>query len=123
MQDVEIRVATAADVREFYPDGPPRTVHAWLASYKGKPACLAGVILDRNGAVAFSDLKSGIIAPKITIWKTAVTLLKLIQGLQLPVITGVEGKRSKFLERLGFEPTRRNGPWQMYKCHSLMENE
>lgn len=116
IEHVEIRKATAEDIKLFYPDGPPYTAEAWLASYKGVPACLAGIAIRPGQIVPFCDLKDNINAPKITIWRTAKELFRLIKSLNLPLTTGVECHRSRFLEKLGFKHIGPNQGWEMYKC-------
>ena len=115
IQDVEIRQATLDDIKLFYAEGPPFTVQAWLASYKGQPACLAGVIIRRGMMTPFCDIKPND-APKMTIWRTAKELFRLIKSLNLPLITGTENCKSKFLESLGFRHIGQNNGWEMYKC-------
>lgn len=107
MKDVEIRKATAEDVKAFYPEGlPTNSAYVWVAIYKGELACIAGLTVSRFGAVAFSDLKPiAKTAPKRVIWETAKQLFAEIKGLGLPMITAADPclKGSKeFLERLGF---------------------
>lgn len=105
IKDVEIKMATAQDIREFYPDGPPRTSYSWLALYKGMPACLAGILVEKGGCIAYSNLKPGIVAPKVTIWRTAVALLEKIKGVGLPMYAGCQfhdKMAQAFLKRLGF---------------------
>lgn len=105
IKDVEIRVATADDARLFYPDGCPRSCYGWIASYKGEPACFAGLIIERGGCVAFSEIKPGITAPRMTIWRTALVLLEHIKALNLPMYAGcdLQDKMAhKFVQMLGF---------------------
>ena len=119
VKDVEIRQATAEDIKLFYPDGPPRTAYSWIAFYKGEPACLCGLILERGGCVAYSEIKPGIKAPKVTIWKAAKKLFALIEQLKLPMYAGCEiydMKAQAFVERLGFKYERTFQGMELYKC-------
>lgn len=118
IENVEIRQASAEDIKLFYPNGSPYTVQAWLALYKGEPACLAGIIIQRGQIVPFSDVKPDIDAPKMTVYRTAKELFRLIKSLNLTLTTGTEGCRSKFLEKLGFKHIGPLNGWEMYKCHS-----
>lgn len=112
---VEIKQATADDIKVFYPEGSPYSIYAWVALYKDIPTCLAGVIMKPNQAIPFCDVKEND-APKITVYKTAKELFELIKSLKLPLTTGVEGHRSKFLEKLGFVHIGPFRGWEMYKC-------
>ncbi len=106
IKDVEIRQATAEDIKLFYPNGSPRTVYAWLALYKGVPACLAGLIIDRRAScVAFSEVKE-VDASKLTRWRTAQVLFAHIRALNMPMFAACEASdknAQRFVERLGFK--------------------
>jgi hypothetical protein len=115
IKDVDIKKATDEDIRIFYPDGSPFTIQAWVASYKGTPTCLAGVIYEKTRFVPFSDVIPND-APKMTVWRTVLELWGLIKGLELPLTTGVQCKKSEFLERLGFKHIGSAQGWEMYKC-------
>ena len=109
IKDVEIRQATADDIRLFYPEGPPRTSYSWIAYYKGIPACLAGLIIERGGCIAFSEIKPDINAPKTTIWRAAKQLYDKIVQLNLPMYAMCELNdimAQKFVTRLGFKHQR-----------------
>lgn len=117
VKDVEIRQATADDIRLFYPNGAPRTVYAWIAFYKGVPACLAGLVVERGGCVAFSEVKPGIDAPKRTIWLAAKMLLEHIKALKLPMYAGCEisdKMAQKFVTRLGFKREREHQGMELF---------
>lgn len=110
IKDVEIRPATAEDIRLFYPDGPPRTSYSWIALYKGLPACLAGLIVERGGCIAYSEVKPDIAAPKLTVWRTAHALLAHICALKLPMYAACEfhdKMAQAFVMRLGFKHERK----------------
>lgn len=105
IKDVEIKQATAADIAHFYPNGSPRTCYAWVAYYLGKPACLAGITVERGGCVAFSEILPNA-APKVTIWRAALALLDHIVSLKLPMVAGCEemdARAQDFVKRLGFK--------------------
>lgn len=109
IKDVVIRQATAEDMKLFFPDGSPRTSYSWLATYKGEPACLAGLILERGGCIAYSEMRE-VNAPKQTIWRTARALLELIVALGLPMHAAcdVGNERTQaFVQRLGFTKERK----------------
>lgn len=119
IKDVEIRVATPSDVRVFYPAGSPRSAYAWIVFYKGKPACLAGVTLERGGAVAFCDIKTGIEAPKMTIWRVSKEIYSRMKHLNLPMITAADPCQAgacEFLKRLGFIPAGWQQGMEILSC-------
>jgi hypothetical protein len=105
IKDVQIRKASAEDIRIFYPAGSPRTSYAWIAFYKGIPACLAGLIVEKGGCIAFSEIKPGIDAPKMKVWRAARILMAHIESLGLPMFAACEPtdkSARRFVERLGF---------------------
>lgn len=109
IKDVEIRAATAQDMLLFYPEGSPRTTYSWVAYYRGIPACLAGLIVERGGCIAYSEIREGIKSPKITIWRTAKALLSHIKALGLPMYAAcdlVDISAQAFVKRLGFSSER-----------------
>ena len=119
IKNVEIKRADAEDIKLFYPDGSPKSCYAWVASYKGKAACLAGVILQkRGGFIVFSDMKETD-APKLTIWRTARLLMEYITALNLPMVVGCEivNKRSqKLFRKLGFKHSRTSNGMEWFLC-------
>lgn len=119
IKDVEIRRANAEDIKAFYPAGSPRTCYVWVAHYKGVPACLAGVTVERGGHVAFCDIKQND-APKMTVWRTAKVLFNHMKSLGLPMMAiycdpELQRMGQEFVKRLGFRyVTTRNGA-EIYK--------
>jgi hypothetical protein len=107
--DVEIRRATQEDLDAFYGKAVRPSCKAWIAFWKGEAACVAGISLERVGPVAFSDVKPGIDAPTITIWRTAKAMLDEMRERKLPLIVGLERCKpnsAKFLRSLGFTVLR-----------------
>lgn len=118
IKDVEIKMATAEDIKLFYPGGPPRTSYSWVAFYKGSPACLAGLVLDRGGYIAYSEMKKNG-ASKLTIWRTAKALLARIKALRLPMYAACEMSdkmAQAFVARLGFDHEREFQGLELFKC-------
>lgn len=113
IKDVEIRQATRQDVINFLGREIPTSIQAWIASYKGVDACLAGIMKYETSIIAFSDVKENT-APKITVYKTAKALNELIKGLGLPMVAGCKNK-SKFLEKLGYTHVMPQGEVEVYK--------
>jgi hypothetical protein len=121
IKDVEIRRATADDIRLFYPEGSPLTCYAWIALYKGQPACLAGVTLQKRAmCVAFCDMKPDINAPKITIWRAAKVMFGEMKKLGLPMVAVYcepSPAGQAFVKRLGFEYLYTRDGQEVFKCH------
>lgn len=97
--EIEIRPTTADDVLAFYGQPSPKSMRAFTVLRDGEIACIAGVTIEPDGLVAFSDMKGT--APKMTIWRTAKKLTKLIQDMQLPAYATTSN--GKFLASLGLE--------------------
>lgn len=118
IKDVEIRSATVEDIKLFYPDGPPRTAYSWLALYKGIPACLAGLIMERGGCIAYSEMKEGNY-PKKAIYRTARALFERIKSIGVPIHTVCENneRNRAFIERLGFIFKRMHDGKELYIWH------
>lgn len=118
IKNVDIRQATAEDIKLFYPNGSPYTCYAFLASYQGKPAALAGLIIKRTGAVIFSDmLPHG--ASKRTAWLAIKELYGRIVQLDIPFYTAVEGceERSKMLfKHLGMQYLTKMDGLEYFVC-------
>jgi len=118
IKDVEIRQATAEDIKTFYPDGSPRTCYAWVALYRGLPVCIAGLIIQRTGAIIFSDmLPHG--APKRTAWLVIRELYARIVALGIPFYTAIEcdNERSRRLfKHLGMVYLRTVSGEEVYTC-------
>lgn len=103
--DVVIRRATKEDLETFYGRMNRPSCKAWIAFWKGEPACVAGIALERIGPVAFSDMKPGIGAPAITIWRTAKTMLDEMMRRELPLVVALNKcspHSYRFLRSLGF---------------------
>lgn len=119
IKDVEIRPATATNIVEFFPGGPQRSAYAWAIYYRGQLAGLAGVTLERGGAVAFCEAKTGIEAPKLAIWRTSKEIYRRMRELNLPMITApdpcIKGSFN-FLQRLGFVPVGRRQGMEILAC-------
>lgn len=103
--DVTIREATAEDLLGFYGHMPEGEIRAWLALYKGIPACMAGYRRDPGGYVAFSDVKPWVRAPRMTVYRTAKAMFDAMLATGVPLITAAKGcgkQAPKFLASLGF---------------------
>lgn len=102
---IEIRPATAADVLAFFGRSPQKTMQAVVVIKDGELSAFAGVTIERNQIIAFSDVKDGVRVPNITVWRCAKAIMKYIRGRQAPVfaIASPDIPRSgRFLQTLGF---------------------
>jgi len=110
--DVEVRRADSADLIAFYGKLPAVSCKAWVARWKGETVCCAGVAYEDIGPVAFSDMKPGIKAPPIKIWRTAKYLLEEMRASGLPLIVELNRRKhnsEEFLKSLGFMVMRTEG--------------
>lgn len=103
-EDVQIREATLEDIRAFYGKEPPVSVMAWVAVWRGRVACIAGIAFEPYGDVAFSDTVPDLDAPPITIWRTAKRMFDAMTAAGFPLIVPInrhKDKSSRFLESMG----------------------
>ena len=116
--NVEIRRATADDITAFYGVPSRSSCLAWIALWKGQPACLAGISFEGFGMVGFSMMKEGIDAPPITIWRTAKIMLGFIKEKGFPLFAKANDCKhnsAKFLESLGFVLAKEDGSTRIYR--------
>jgi hypothetical protein len=99
---LQIRPATAADVKGFYPAGLGSSVRAWVAEVDGEVRGIAGVLATGEYLLVFSDIKDAAGLPKLTIWRGTRALMEKITALNLPLIAVANDCSGPFLERLGF---------------------
>lgn len=100
---IEIRPATAADLEAFYGQRPQQTVKAVAVFQDGDLAAIAGVTIEPGFLVAFSDIKPGVTAPKMTYWRVAKEVMKFIGNR--PVVAGPSANHpnaARLLTKLGF---------------------
>jgi hypothetical protein len=98
----EIKPSTADDIASFYGAGVLKTVRAYSVFWRGELVAVAGVMLEPTGFIIFSDMKEGIEAPKMTVWKTAKLLAEAIKKFNIPAYTA-PCKTGKFLESIGLK--------------------
>ena len=92
------RVATRADIHEYYGQLPAKSVRARVLEVDGRIVGVAGYYIEGSCAVVFSDAKEDI--PKMTVWREAKAMM---QSIRLRgVCTACEGS-GPFLERLGWK--------------------
>lgn len=98
---IEIRPTIAEDFPAVCSRVNEKTVKAFTVVRDGEPVCIAGITIEPDGFTAFSDMKEGVTAPKMTIWKTAKLLADQLRELRLPALAQTDN--GKFLESLGLE--------------------
>lgn len=107
MDNVEIRPITQADIIEMNGQPLRHTVQGWSIYKDNELAAICGVTFGRGVMIVFSDIKPDVVAPKVTIWRTALKLLDKIRGLNISTVYAVASPKwpgaPAFLERLGFE--------------------
>lgn len=111
---IEIRPTIAADFPVVCRRPNDKTVKAFTVVRDGEPVAIAGVTIEKDKFVAFSDVKEGVTAPKMTIWRTAKKLADLIKNLKLPAITAPV-HTGKFLQSLGLECAGECEQGQIYR--------
>lgn len=107
--DVEIRPATEEDLVKFYGQVPRTSVMAWIALWRGRVVCVAGIAFEQFGNVAFSDVLPEVDAPTITIWRAAKQMFDAMRAKGFPLIVAAnrhKDKSDKFLQSVGFEIVR-----------------
>jgi hypothetical protein len=98
---IEIRPAIASDFEHVCNRKNHLTVRALTVVRDGEPIAIAGITIEKEQFVAFSDIKEGVEASPITIWRTARKLADMLRELKLPAAATTS--KGKFLESLGFE--------------------
>lgn len=97
---IEIRPARPGDFPPVCGKANDRTVIAFTVEWGGEPVCIAGVTLEKGQFIIFSDIREGVNAPKMTVWRTARKLAERIKSLNLPAVTA-PCHTGRFLETLG----------------------
>lgn len=124
---IEIRPTTQADIVAFSGHRSQKTIRAFTVLLDGEVTCIAGVTIEPDGVMAFSDLREGLQVPKMTIYRYAKQLADLIRGWGLPAAAVADPNRpnsDRFLERMGFcyiidsEEGKVFGIWQEQPSHS-----
>lgn len=110
---IEIRPSTLKDIEEISGSKANRTVKSLSVFRDNELVCIAGVTIERDNIEAFSDIKDGVSASKITIWRTAKKLVDYIRGFNLPAVAITSN--GKFLESLGFSYVGDHEEKKIYK--------
>lgn len=101
---IEIKPTTADDVIAFNGKPSDKTIRAFSVWKDGQLACIAGVTIEPDKIVAFSDVRSHN-APKLTVYRVARELMKRIKEMNLPAIAVANAdlpNSQRFLASLGF---------------------
>ena len=110
---VEIREATEDDIASFYGVKQEYDMMAWLVVWEGFPAAMAGFVRYNNRWVVFSDIKDGVSAPKLLIFKVAKRLISLMRdardGLEIAIEPELLQQKEKLYNKLGFTLQEKNG--------------
>lgn len=118
MGKVEIKTATLDDMEALCGVRFKRSLRAWSVYYDGELAAVAGLLMTKDDFKGFSQIKPGLVVPKITVWRTAVALLKQMTDLKRSFIViadpSINGSPA-FLQRLGFEYLTTSKLGEVYK--------
>ena len=99
--NVELRPITVDDYTSFFGVPPDRTIRGYSFIKDGEMVAIFGALLGKDTTMLFSDVKDGLNAPAITVWRWAKKSLDLINDMQQPLFATSQ-KSGKFLCSLGF---------------------
>lgn len=99
---VTYKPATQSDIIEFYGARPSHSIKALAFYVDGELAGLGGWKMENGSYVIFSEIKSGIVVEKATIFRCAKVILDMVSEEGCPMYASTENP--KFLEKLGFTP-------------------
>jgi len=102
---IEIKPSTAEDVALFFGRTLPRTIQAVSVWRDGQLDAIAGVAIEEGKIEAFSDIRKGISVPKITVYRVAKEIMKMIRTRKTQVFAIADPNiptSERFLESLGF---------------------
>jgi hypothetical protein len=105
--NVIFRETTKDDMLKFFNlDSLPFTVKALTFLLDDDIIAISGVRYGDAGFLAFSDIKEGVSLNKMTIYRGALEVMKMLKDLDLPLIASPKDFESapKFLTHLGFSP-------------------
>lgn len=103
--NVIFRETTKEDMLSFFNlDSLPFTVKALTFLQDNDIIAISGVRYSDAGFLAFSDIKEGVVLNKITIYRGALEVMKMLKDLNLPLQACPKNFQSapKFLTKLGF---------------------
>jgi hypothetical protein len=103
--NVVFRETTKEDMLSFFNlETLPFTVKALTFLLDGDIIAISGVRYSGGGFLAFSDIKEGVSLNKITIYRGALEVMKMLKSLNLPLEACPKDFHTapKFLTKLGF---------------------
>jgi len=115
---IEIRPSTEEDIVELYGEKPRKSLKSMSVYKDGELAALAGLIIDHTGCTAFCNIKDRESRNKITIWRHARKIIRILaESTKAPIYAGAEPGlvgAGGFLERLGFKMIGCEGDIDIY---------
>lgn len=99
--NVELKPITVADYVSFFKEQPKRTIRGYSFFLDGEMVAVFGALLGRGATMLFSDVKQGLEASPIIIWRWAKRALELIDDMRQPLYATSQDSE-KFLYSLGF---------------------
>jgi hypothetical protein len=117
MGKVEIRPATAEDIKAVYGSLPRKTMRAYAAVVDGQSVAVAGVYYYPDQVVAFSKILPEYAHLKAGLGRGAVKVLKMLRDINKPILAVAEPDiptAPDFLERCGFEYIQTNSQGKVY---------
>lgn len=103
--NVIFRQTTKEDMLSFFNiDSLPFTVKALTFLLDNDIIAISGVRYSDSGFLAFSDIKKGVSLNKITIYRGALEVMKMLKSLNIPLEACPKDfdTAPKFLSKLGF---------------------
>jgi hypothetical protein len=118
---IELVPATQKHVEEFYGKMPIRSVRAVVGLLDGKVVGIAGVFLDRNHVVAFSEMKEEARRYKKTILRAGYMVYDIMQkyNVVFAVANPQEKGARRLMARFGFRFVEINSAGEeVYQWHN-----
>ena len=116
---LEIRPATIDDIKKFYGmDKLPFSAQCLAFFLDGELSGLGGVRFGNGYSIAFSDIRPDIRVSKMTIYRCALEIMKMVDAIKTPVVA-IKNENLKsakrLLESLGFVYERSDEEGDIYK--------
>lgn len=102
MKIITLTPITVDDYQSFFGRPPERTIRGYAFWMDGEVKAVFGALLGDKATMLFSDMKSGIELPAITVWRWAKSALEQIDDMRQPLYATSE-RSGKFLRSLGFQ--------------------
>lgn len=99
--NVELKPITVDEYILFFKEEPKRTIRGYSFFLNGHIVAVFGALLDKDGTMLFSDVKEGLNAPAILVWRWAKRALFLINDMRQPLYATSKNS-GRFLSSLGF---------------------